>query len=150
MPDYMDLNRSAAEVDMISIERPHSSCDKNHIGIISAEDAKSRGFGQALQYCRGYVYTISDPRTDVVVYVGHSFDPAGRKKTHLGGNDPVTGRFVREIKSLGLLPVFSVVECTRRYTPCDYLNVREREWIKFCASPSLLNKRHNPLAGRAA
>lgn len=58
-----------------------------------------------------YVYTLSDPRTCVVKYVGATIDPEARFRSHMGN---ISGRaskraWIDNLKTSGLMPILEVV-----------------------------------------
>lgn len=91
------------------------------------------------------IYTISHPLTNEIVYVGKTKNLAARAKQHVNGKHGITFDWIQLVLSVGLKPVFTVVEV------CVYnAHVREKEWIVKIANAgsSLLNKRHNPVYER--
>src|SRR5688572_2866476 len=59
-----------------------------------------------------YIYTISDPITGLVRYVGKTKDPNNRFKKHLTSNKLNTKscRWIKGLKSKGLKPVFDIID----------------------------------------
>lgn len=81
-------------------------------------------------YCmKIYIYTLSDPETNEIRYVGKSGNPNKRFKTHLYNSKRIKGYIHNWIKSLlkkNQLPILSIIE------ECNENNWEEREiyWIK--------------------
>lgn len=70
-----------------------------------------------------YIYTLSDPRTNEVRYVGKTNNPEQRRKAHGVLSREVKSRkknWIRQLKSLDLRPVFEIID-----------EVPESEWHKW-------------------
>jgi hypothetical protein len=67
-----------------------------------------------------YIYTLSDPRTNEVRYVGKTNNPVQRRSAHGVLTREVKSKkksWIKKLKSLGLKPVFEIIE-----------EVEESEW----------------------
>lgn len=74
-----------------------------------------------------YIYTLSDPRDGRVRYVGQSYDPKKRLKTHKEKWDNIPKRlWLKELSSNGLRPVLDVLESVSDGSH----RTREAFWIK--------------------
>lgn len=77
---------------------------------------------------RHYIYTLSDPRTKVIRYVGKTNNPQVRFSMHMcEKRNTHKNNWIRQLKSLGLKPVMEIIEtidCT-----ADEWADRERFWI---------------------
>ena len=90
-----------------------------------------------------YIYTLSDPRTDTVRYVGRSVNPESRFKAHLrveySNYRSQKEQWVAELSAVGLLPVMTIIDSSD-----DSVIIRQKEqyWInKYTAEGcNLLNK----------
>lgn len=87
-----------------------------------------------------FIYTICDPITNVVMYVGQSTDVEKRKKAHLKCNDkhnPGKNKWIMSILETGKEPIFNIID------ECDlkFIDKREQYWINKYSSlnDSLLN-----------
>lgn len=82
----------------------------------------------------GYIYTLSDPRTDFVRYVGQTVDVKGRYSVHVSpftkGDKSRRRAWIEELLDARLKPALIVVE------ECDLgvLNEREAHWIEHYKS----------------
>lgn len=56
------------------------------------------------------MYVLIDPRTDDIVYVGHTGNLAERRAAHVEGTDQLSGLLVRQMKLNGYVPLLAVVE----------------------------------------
>lgn len=61
-----------------------------------------------------HIYTLADPRTNLVRYVGKSNNPRRRYTNHLNKKDgPHTRNWIGQLKALGLKPIQELLdECT--------------------------------------
>lgn len=61
-----------------------------------------------------YIYTLTDPRTGLVKYVGKTNDPAYRLRKHLTEkNNTYKCQWVKGLKALGLQPILEIIdECS--------------------------------------
>lgn len=85
------------------------------------------------------IYSLSDPRTGLVHYVGASVQPKIRKRFHMRPTrDSCTYEWVSTLSSFGLSPVFAIIET------CSLQSwaAREAHWISTLRvnSHPLLNK----------
>lgn len=76
-----------------------------------------------------FIYLLRDPRDERVRYVGKTNNPKKRKVTHFSQSMLAHGaaktRWVLELRSLGLRPIFEIIEtCTK-----ETWRERERYWI---------------------
>jgi group I intron endonuclease len=87
-----------------------------------------------------YIYTISDPRTKEVVYVGKTKDFSERVRKHRTENNGTKkSKWMKGLRIKGLEPVFEIIEECSDST----WEARERYWISFYRSligPNLLNQ----------
>lgn len=94
-----------------------------------------------------YVYTLSDPRTGEIRYVGLTLNPAKRKYGHTHGNSSASsGAWIEMLLAIGLEPVFEVAQKTGYYSGHD----AECYHIRRCLDRGhrLLNRvRHAPYGG---
>ena len=70
-----------------------------------------------------YIYTLSDPRTNEVRYVGKTNNPEQRRKAHGVLSREVKSRkknWIKQLKRIGLKPVFEIID-----------EVSESEWQKW-------------------
>lgn len=79
-----------------------------------------------------YIYSLSDPRTNEIRYIGRTISPIKRYQRHIRNaksNDHIyhSAIWIRTLLSLELKPVYSTIE------ECDDTSWEEREryWIKF-------------------
>lgn len=84
-----------------------------------------------------HIYTLVDPRTNQVRYVGKTNNPDMRMSYHLKLREGNEGKntWIRELLELGLTPVMNVIETVHYTIPRD-LTVessaqRERYWIRY-------------------
>lgn len=77
------------------------------------------------------IYTLVDPRTNEVHYVGRTGNPERRFQKHLyeryGGTNELKCEWIDELRSLGLRPLMVIVENVE--TPNGKVIERERRWI---------------------
>jgi hypothetical protein len=77
------------------------------------------------------IYTLIDPRTNLARYVGRSCNPEARYKGHVykTANRELTvkGKWISELRALGLRPSMTVVENVESTT--EKVIERERRWI---------------------
>lgn len=97
----------------MSIERRRGS---RRISATSDELVSAPTARRTLKGVPHAIYTLADPRTDHVRYVGRTaIKPGRRQQQHLtlslknGGSQPVH-RWIRRLKTLGLEPQFAIVE----------------------------------------
>lgn len=77
-----------------------------------------------------YIYTLSDPRSGAVRYVGITTQPARRLRDHCslkGRKGPLLRAWMRSILSDGVMPMFSIVDTTN----ADNWRDCERRWIAY-------------------
>lgn len=74
-----------------------------------------------------FVYTMTDPRTGLVIYVGCTEKPILRYQNHLAeprqGNKPL--RLFSDLQAEGVLPVMTVIDTGNR----TYAYTLERKWM---------------------
>lgn len=92
------------------------------------------------------IYTLSDPDSGQVMYVGKSVNPTKRLKSHVSNCDGGVQKrkWVAELKSLGKQPIMNIVDIVENG---DDWRTREKEWIHryFAENPKLLNVIHKPV-----
>lgn len=90
-----------------------------------------------------HVYSLSDPRNNLVRYIGISYDPEKRYKSHLSWRHDEKWPWVFELKGWGLKPVLGIVEANIWES---IAREREAYWITCYrdAGHPLLNSRKNP------
>ena len=95
-----------------------------------------------LSYPTTYIYTLSDPRTGVVRYVGKSNNPKSRYTRHMGEarDNQVCHRhfWIASLSAAGVKPTLSVIE----ECPREIWQEREVYWIAFyrAAGNDLVNR----------
>lgn len=74
-----------------------------------------------------YVYTLTDPRTNTVRYVGMTDDPVTRRRSLMGTNasKPI-GKWMQELSECGFMPMFTIIETT---VGRGEAAIREKHWI---------------------
>ena len=65
-------------------------------------------------YSKHFIYTLSDPRTGVIRYVGCSIHPTIRARQHRYTNTPVRA-WIDELRAEGLAPLVNVVSEHRNW-----------------------------------
>lgn len=87
----------------------------------------------------GYIYTLTDPRTDEVRYVGRTVQPHQRLYFHL--NDPHTDRvetWINELQENGLEPEMYLIDVAKEGVE---LRRKERKAVpRLAAEHDLFNK----------
>ncbi len=74
-----------------------------------------------------YLYTLADPRTDVVRYIGYSVNPKGRLKAHLRETKHChRTHWIQKLISEGIKPVMEVLE---KCLPGEDYKAKEVGWI---------------------
>lgn len=110
-----------------------------------------------------FIYTLADPRTNEIRYVGKTNDPAYRAKTHRRKEHTKKGRWVGALLSLGLEPKLEILD----EVPFSEWMFWEQHWIQvmrgwgfrllnadngglghYRITPELAKKISNTLAGR--
>lgn len=77
-----------------------------------------------------HIYTLSDPRTDEVRYVGKTRDPKGRIRNHLGKREHShKGNWIESLRKLGLKPVVHFID----EVPTEEWSFWEQHWIQTFA-----------------
>lgn len=73
-----------------------------------------------------YIYTITDPRNNLVFYVGRTKDPRQRFYAHLNTHQAKVSVPIKEIIEDGKKPLFNLIE------ECNNRNMDERElfWMQ--------------------
>lgn len=77
------------------------------------------------------IYSLSDPRTGEVRYVGWSMWIRERYQSHIANSDrsnPAKNAWISELKSLGLIPILTVLDQTRSMVTAS---IYEKWWIQF-------------------
>lgn len=70
-----------------------------------------------------YIYTLSDPRTNSVRYVGRTKEPKTRYTAHITQhNDTARSAWIAELKADGLQPIMQIIDSSD-----DKVTARERE-----------------------
>lgn len=96
---------------------------------------------------RRYVYSLCDPRTEIICYIGVTIDLTTRFNAHIywakramdDRKNPASFRktlWLRELISLGILPIINVLQTTE--TASEAI-AAERYWIKHYQSEYLTN-----------
>lgn len=90
-----------------------------------------------------YVYTLADPRTDEIRYVGQTFSPELRLRQHIHsevGSNESKRLWVEEVLKAGFEPRMDIVEIIEEK---EKINEREKYWIQYHLEKglSLLNVR---------
>ena len=76
---------------------------------------------------RTYIYTLSDPRTDEVRYVGKTRDPKGRIRNHMGKREHNhKGNWIESLRKLDLTPVVHFID----NVPTAEWSFWEQHWIQ--------------------
>lgn len=76
------------------------------------------------------IYTLSDPRTNEVRYVGKTYDPKKRVRWHLyDRSNTHRSKWVASLRAIGLTPVIQVLE-TFHDVPDFVWQAAEIRWIK--------------------
>lgn len=77
-----------------------------------------------------YIYTLTDPRTNNVMYVGRTVDPAGRRSKHFtlkkgAYHSPQKRKWLEDLYENNIEPIFSIIQqCT-----CDDAHETEKRYI---------------------
>lgn len=76
-----------------------------------------------------YIYSLSDPRTEQVRYIGKTVNMKARFTKHMLGQgaNPEKNKWIAELKDLGLRPVMQALELTTT----EQWPERECYWIKY-------------------
>jgi hypothetical protein len=73
-----------------------------------------------------YIYTLSDPRDNLIKYVGKTVNPRVRKSSHCTRSvKTICGNWIKNLKRAGLLPVFEILDETNNE---DWV-LMEKYWI---------------------
>ena len=161
----ISLRSPSRQLDVISSTGPRPVSGRSHADTITSDVDKSSDSAQSdadaskclaaelrriakLPYCT--VYALTDPRPQVVRYVGCTRGPLrDRVRDHLSPNaTPRVREWVRDLQMLGLTPGVVELETVLNANPYRHFGYhaeREAWWINFYASPWLVNVRHNPL-----
>lgn len=102
------------------------------------------------------VYTLADPRTSAVRYVGQTLGAAGRLDGHSSEARARSARvtpkvaWLRELNALGLGPIVAVVDTYRDERSAAGRQAVERQWIDAFveAGADLVNVHGNPVRER--
>jgi len=93
-----------------------------------------------------YIYVLVDPLNNQVRYVGKTWQPKTRIKTHI--REAQRMKFAKDVWissliSRGKLPILIVVETTS----VEFVDSRERYWIAKCITDgcNLTNRYHLPI-----
>lgn len=73
-----------------------------------------------------FIYTLSDPRTDEVRYVGKSNDPVSRLKSHMSQAKTHKGWWIKNLVKSGFMPVMDVID----EVPDSEWAFWEQHWIQ--------------------
>lgn len=94
-----------------------------------------------------FIYTLTDPRTHRVVYVGCTLNPQAREAQHrYASSQTPVGRWMDELAECGVEPLFEVIEVARSFAKARR---RERELIaEYRAIGPLLNRSVGPRGKR--
>jgi predicted GIY-YIG superfamily endonuclease len=139
---YLQIFGSVAQAHLSSFQPlkcAHSSSYLNSFYDIALQIATSRTNDGGGRECirMTQVYTLTDPRTDIVRYVGISENAQKRYKQHLNthaSNGP-KNEWIKELQALGLQPILTIIEETPdRHTAME----REKEWVNHYAQKHLL------------
>jgi predicted GIY-YIG superfamily endonuclease len=87
--------------------------------------------------CMTQIYTLTDPRTNIVRYVGISENAHKRYKQHIKTDSSSNPKnvWIKELHALGLQPILTIIEeAPDRQTAMD----REKEWVSHYAQKHLL------------
>jgi predicted GIY-YIG superfamily endonuclease len=76
------------------------------------------------------VYTLADPRDNLIRYVGMSKQPVQRFAQHLLGNDQNDEKtaWIRELMQDDLMPTLTIIEKVETW---EEANKREMQWIRY-------------------
>jgi len=89
-----------------------------------------------------YIYTLSDPETGVIRYVGCTTSPATRESMHRSSRKGSAAAWVRALRDKGLFPVFTIIDSARG---AESGRSKEIKWILYYAGlngSQLLNQAH--------
>lgn len=76
---------------------------------------------------RTHIYTLSDPRTDEVRYVGKTRDPKGRIRNHIGKREHNhKGNWIESLRKLNLTPIVHFID----NVPTTEWSFWEQHWIQ--------------------
>lgn len=122
---------------------PSTSVDSSSVEL-SSKQLECDGIPYA------YIYTLSDPRSGEVRYVGKSFDVRQRYRGHLScAEKNHRGYWLRQLKAAGLAPIITVVQ-TIYDTSDQSWEIAERFWIAILRGCGcrLVNSDSGGLTGR--
>jgi hypothetical protein len=77
-----------------------------------------------------FVYSLCDPRTNSVRYIGVTSQPELRYEHHVqdtGKSTTLNRKWLRELKEIGIKPIMTIIEECSRSEKCS----RERFWIAY-------------------
>jgi hypothetical protein len=79
-----------------------------------------------------FIYSLSDPRTKEIRYVGKAIDADKRFKAHVANTrtSDKKGAWIKKLKSLGLVPELDILETVRDSDDTDWQEC-ERWWIAY-------------------
>ena len=79
-------------------------------------------------YVKAYIYTLSDPESSQIRYVGKSIDPKRRLQNHLCCKDNTyVNHWIKKLRSKELRPIMNIIEnCST-----DNWNEYEIKWISY-------------------
>jgi GIY-YIG catalytic domain len=80
-----------------------------------------------------FVYALIDPRTDVVAYVGISFNATWRFSQHLkcDSTNRAKNAWIQQLQDEGLQPILKILETVET---ADIARKREKHWINYYAT----------------
>ncbi len=90
-----------------------------------------------------FIYTLSDPRTGEVRYVGKTFNPTHRLAVHVaygGRKHTRSSRWIGGLRKLGARPVMAIVESGQG----DAHEAAERSWIAALRALGVRLTNHEP------
>lgn len=95
------------------LSNDHNKPGRKRRGRERTSAAGERRSGARRAFC---VYVLIDPRSDDIVYVGHTGNLAERRAQHLAGTDQLSGLLVQQMKLNGFVPLVAVLERCRTLT----------------------------------
>lgn len=74
------------------------------------------------------IYTLTDPRTETVRYVGMSTYAQRRHKEHIANSSGLKDKWIQELKYVGILPTLAVID---EAETVEEARVLETFWIRY-------------------